>query len=194
MLAMLLLRVRNKKCGLGSGKCAAWTVTGSGKPRPPFQALVMSEESRLGREQIETAYALKQLVDAGVRVFFYLEDRERTHQGHGAAGRGPRASPPCLPPCVRGRTAEAKRREPVSRAGTPPAPGYRHDGDVHAARAARPAEGGRGVRTRGRVSMLLPPGTQRFRGADGSSVWCAGQVPRPGREVQVFAGSLGRPA
>ncbi len=48
------------------------------KPRPPFQVLVMSEESRLGREQIETAYALKQLTDAGVRVFFYLEDRERT--------------------------------------------------------------------------------------------------------------------
>ncbi len=37
----------------------------------------MSEESRLGREAIETAYALKQLITAGVRVFFYLEDRER---------------------------------------------------------------------------------------------------------------------
>ena len=48
------------------------------KPHPPFQVLVMSEESRLGREAIETAYALKQLVQAGVRVFFYLEDRERT--------------------------------------------------------------------------------------------------------------------
>src|ERR671914_2220332 len=48
------------------------------KPRPPFQVLVMSEESRLGREAIETAYALKQLIQAGVRVFFYLEDRERT--------------------------------------------------------------------------------------------------------------------
>src|SRR5215216_4945649 len=48
------------------------------KPRPPFNVLVMSEESRLGREAIETAYALKQLVTAGVRVFFYLEDRERT--------------------------------------------------------------------------------------------------------------------
>ena len=48
------------------------------KPRPPFQVLVMSEESRLGREAIETAYALKQLVTDGVRVFFYLEDRERT--------------------------------------------------------------------------------------------------------------------
>jgi resolvase-like protein len=42
------------------------------KPRPTFQVLVMSEESRLGREAIETAYALKQLVTGGVRVFFYL--------------------------------------------------------------------------------------------------------------------------
>lgn len=48
------------------------------KPRASFQVLVMSEEARLGREAIETAYALKQLVQAGVRVFFYLEDRERT--------------------------------------------------------------------------------------------------------------------
>src|ERR1700726_1775806 len=48
------------------------------KPRPPFDVLVMSEESRLGREQIETAYALKQIVGAGVKVFCYLEDRERT--------------------------------------------------------------------------------------------------------------------
>ena len=48
------------------------------EPTPRFQVLVMSEESRLGREAIETAYALKQLVTAGVRVFFYLEDRERT--------------------------------------------------------------------------------------------------------------------
>jgi len=48
------------------------------KPHPPFQVLIMSEESRLGREQIETSYALKQIMDAGVRVFFYLEDRERT--------------------------------------------------------------------------------------------------------------------
>jgi site-specific DNA recombinase len=47
-------------------------------PRPPFQALIMSEESRLGREAIETAWALKRITDAGVRVFFYLDDRERT--------------------------------------------------------------------------------------------------------------------
>jgi Resolvase, N terminal domain len=48
------------------------------KPRRRFDVLVMSEESRLGREAIETAYALKQLISAGVRVFFYLENRERT--------------------------------------------------------------------------------------------------------------------
>ena len=48
------------------------------KPRPPFQVLIMSEESRLGREQIEVAYALKQLAQAGVHVWLYLEDRERT--------------------------------------------------------------------------------------------------------------------
>jgi DNA invertase Pin-like site-specific DNA recombinase len=46
------------------------------KPKPPFQALIMSEGSRLGRETFETVYALKQLLTAGVRVFFYLEDRE----------------------------------------------------------------------------------------------------------------------
>ncbi|MDE3242653.1 MAG: recombinase family protein [Nitrospirota bacterium] len=47
------------------------------KPHPPFQVLIMSEESRLGRESIETSYALKQITDAGVRVFFYLTDQER---------------------------------------------------------------------------------------------------------------------
>ena len=47
------------------------------KPRAQFQVLIMSGKSRLGRESIETAYALKQLITAGVRVFFCLEDRER---------------------------------------------------------------------------------------------------------------------
>jgi DNA invertase Pin-like site-specific DNA recombinase len=42
------------------------------RPRAPFQCLVMSEESRLGREQIETAWAIKQIIDAGVRLFCYL--------------------------------------------------------------------------------------------------------------------------
>jgi site-specific DNA recombinase len=48
------------------------------EPRPPFQVLIMSEESRLGRESIETGWTLKKITDAGVRVFYYLEDRERT--------------------------------------------------------------------------------------------------------------------
>jgi site-specific DNA recombinase len=48
------------------------------KPRPPFQVLIMSEESRLGRENIETGWCLKQIIEAGVRIFYYLEDRERT--------------------------------------------------------------------------------------------------------------------
>lgn len=47
------------------------------KPRAPFNVLIMSEESRLGREQIEVAYALKQFSQAGVAVWLYLEDRER---------------------------------------------------------------------------------------------------------------------
>ncbi|UVT18985.1 MAG: recombinase family protein [Nitrospira sp.] len=47
------------------------------KPHAPFQVLVMSEESRLGREAIQVGYAFKQIVDAGVQVFFYLTDQER---------------------------------------------------------------------------------------------------------------------
>src|SRR5688572_17516113 len=45
-------------------------------PRPPFQVLIVSEVSRLGREQLETGMALKQLSQAGVAVFTYLDDRE----------------------------------------------------------------------------------------------------------------------
>ena len=46
------------------------------KHRSPFQYLIVMEESRLGRESIETAHLLKQLSLAGVRVFAYMEDRE----------------------------------------------------------------------------------------------------------------------
>ncbi len=42
----------------------------------PFQVVVMAEPSRLGREQIETAYTLKRITDADVRVFYYLNDHE----------------------------------------------------------------------------------------------------------------------
>jgi DNA invertase Pin-like site-specific DNA recombinase len=47
-------------------------------PRPPFEVLLLSEESRLGRDQIETLNVLKQIIEAGVRVFVYLDDREVT--------------------------------------------------------------------------------------------------------------------
>ena len=38
------------------------------KPRPPFGALLVSDRDRIGREQIETSYILKQLIRAGVQV------------------------------------------------------------------------------------------------------------------------------
>lgn len=51
------------------------------KPRPSFQVLIMADSTRLGREQIPTMYALQQIIDAGVRVWFYLEKREATLEG-----------------------------------------------------------------------------------------------------------------
>ena len=38
------------------------------KPRPPFQALLITDRDRIGREQIETGYILKQVIRAGVQV------------------------------------------------------------------------------------------------------------------------------
>ncbi len=46
------------------------------KPTPPFQILIMSEESRLGRDRIKTEYHLQDIIEAGVRVFYYLSDHE----------------------------------------------------------------------------------------------------------------------
>lgn len=46
------------------------------KPRPEFSVLIVSELSRLGREQLETGYAVKQLSQAGVAIHSYLESRE----------------------------------------------------------------------------------------------------------------------
>jgi site-specific DNA recombinase len=46
------------------------------KPKPEFQVLIMSEESRLGRDRIKTEYHLQSLTEAGVRIFFYLTDQE----------------------------------------------------------------------------------------------------------------------
>jgi site-specific DNA recombinase len=47
------------------------------KPKP-CDAVIMSEGSRLGRESIETAYIVKQLIKADIRVFNYLDGREIT--------------------------------------------------------------------------------------------------------------------
>ena len=46
------------------------------KPKPPFEFLVMSEESRLGRDRIRTEYSMLEIVEAGVRMFCYLTDQE----------------------------------------------------------------------------------------------------------------------
>ena len=48
------------------------------KPTPTFQVLIMSEESRLGREQFATAYALKQLM-SGRRPDLVLPGRSPAH-------------------------------------------------------------------------------------------------------------------
>jgi site-specific DNA recombinase len=48
------------------------------KPRPPFQVVIVAEQSRLGRESIETAYAIKQLDQAGVAVWTYLDGKRVT--------------------------------------------------------------------------------------------------------------------
>ena len=53
------------------------------KPRPPFEVLDHDRESRLGREPLETGYALKQLSQAGVRVFFYPRTASARSTPHG---------------------------------------------------------------------------------------------------------------
>jgi site-specific DNA recombinase len=43
---------------------------------PPFDVLIMSEASRLGRDQQRNGYYLAHIRDAGVRIFYYLDDAE----------------------------------------------------------------------------------------------------------------------
>jgi site-specific DNA recombinase len=45
------------------------------RPTPPFTALIMSEESRLGRNTNEVPYAIGRLVKAGVEVWCYRDRR-----------------------------------------------------------------------------------------------------------------------
>jgi site-specific DNA recombinase len=44
--------------------------------RPPFQLLIVSEQSRLGRDTIRTLALIQAIQDSGVRVYSYLDDRE----------------------------------------------------------------------------------------------------------------------
>ena len=44
--------------------------------RPPFDVLVMSEPSRLGRDQQRNGFYLAHIRDSGVKIFYYLDDSE----------------------------------------------------------------------------------------------------------------------
>src|SRR5262249_34469499 len=46
------------------------------QPCPPFNALVIADLDRIGREAWETGYILKRLLTAGVRIFAYQSDQE----------------------------------------------------------------------------------------------------------------------
>ena len=39
------------------------------KPKPRFDVLLVTDRDRLGREQIETSFTLKTLIQAGVKIF-----------------------------------------------------------------------------------------------------------------------------
>jgi site-specific DNA recombinase len=45
------------------------------EPRPLFQVLIVSEQSRLSRDTADTLQVLKELARAGVRVYAYQDDR-----------------------------------------------------------------------------------------------------------------------
>ena len=46
------------------------------KPKPPFDAVLMTEASRLGRERLSTEMVARELSEAGVRIFYCLTDEE----------------------------------------------------------------------------------------------------------------------
>ncbi len=47
-------------------------------PWPPFAHLILMDTSRLGRESWETGYVVKRILQAGVRLWTYLDGREIT--------------------------------------------------------------------------------------------------------------------
>ena len=48
------------------------------KPRPPFQVLIVMDQSRLGRDQDEVPVVLRRLTQAEVKVYSYLTGTEIT--------------------------------------------------------------------------------------------------------------------
>jgi DNA invertase Pin-like site-specific DNA recombinase len=62
----------------GAGRPGLMRLLNALTPRPAFDVLVMAEESRLGREMHQTAHLFGEIIRSGVRVFFYLDERERT--------------------------------------------------------------------------------------------------------------------
>ncbi len=61
----------------GDGRPGLMRLLNSLSPRPAFDVLVMSEESRLGREMHQTAHVFGQIIRAGVEIWFYLDGRQR---------------------------------------------------------------------------------------------------------------------
>jgi site-specific DNA recombinase len=43
---------------------------------PPFRALVLADKDRVGREQLESGFILKRLLQSGIRVYEYQSQRE----------------------------------------------------------------------------------------------------------------------
>ncbi len=61
----------------GDGRPGLARLLNALRPRPAFDVLVMSEESRLGREMHQTAHLFGEFIRAGVQIWFYLDGRER---------------------------------------------------------------------------------------------------------------------
>ena len=51
-------------------------MTAVGKRNAPFDVLIVADVDRLGRDSVATPYAIAQLLDAGVRIYSYADDRE----------------------------------------------------------------------------------------------------------------------
>src|SRR4051812_42800844 len=54
----------------GDGRPGLMRLLNALRPRPAFDVLVMSEESRLGREMHQTGHFFGEIIRAGVRIFF----------------------------------------------------------------------------------------------------------------------------